>query len=174
MTNKALVIVDTQVNMFDESFSVYDGKRILAVISGLIEKARKSNADVVFVRNNGPAGEPDEPNTLGWHIHPDIFPKEDDLIIDKEGANSFSGTGLQGVLNNREIDQIVLVGMQTEMCVAATVEEAAKRGFSVILVEDGHTTFDWEEIKAVDAIEKYNKGLAQFARIQKSQEVEFW
>jgi nicotinamidase-related amidase len=63
--------------------------------------------------------------------------------------------------------------MGSTMCVAATVQEAAKRGFAVTLIEDGHTTFDWDEITAVDAIEKYNKDLAQFAVIQKAQDVEF-
>jgi nicotinamidase-related amidase len=118
-------------------------------------------------------GEPDEPNTPGWQIHQDVFPKEDDVIIDKEGADPFSGTNLQVELTNREIDQIVLVGMQTELCIAATVEEAAKRGFFVILVEDGHTTFDWDKLTAVDAIEKFNKELATVAMLQKAQDVKF-
>ena len=173
MANKGLVIIDTQVNMFDESFSVFDGPRILKVIGGLIEKARNSRIEIIFVRNNGPEGEPDEPGTPGWHIHSAISPQKTDLIIDKKGVNAFSGTDLQTELINRNIEQIFIVGMQTEMCVAATVEEAAKRGFSVILIEDGHTTFDWDEITAVDAIQKHNKELAKFSKLQKAQDVKF-
>lgn len=173
MKKGALMVIDTQVNMFDDSFSVYDGDRILKVIDGLIERARNSEVDVIFIRNNGHLGEPDEPGLPGWHIHPAISPQETDLIIDKEGSDAFTGTDLQVELDNRKIDQIFLVGMQTEMCVAATVREAAKRGYAVTLIEDGHTTFDWDEITAVDAIEKYNKDLAQFAVIQKAQDVVF-
>jgi nicotinamidase-related amidase len=63
--------------------------------------------------------------------------------------------------------------MQTEMCVAATVKGAAKRGFSVILVKDGHTTFDWDELSAVEAIEKHNLELAKFATLQNAKDINF-
>jgi nicotinamidase-related amidase len=128
---------------------------------------------VIFVRNNGSEGEPDETGTPGWHIHPAVSPKDSELIIDKEGANAFSGTDLHTELTHRNVEQIVLAGMQTEMCVAATVKEAAKRGFSVILVKDGHTTFDWDELTAVEAIEKHNHELAKIAMLQNAQDVNF-
>lgn len=173
MGKSALIVVDTQVNMFDESFSVYAGERILKTIGGLIKKARESTVEVIFVRNNGAAGEPDEPGTDGWQLHPMVYPEVADLVIDKESPDAFAGTELQTELDNRGINRIILVGMQTEMCVAVTAQQAAKRGFEVTLVEDGHTTFDWDDIAAVDAIAQHNRDLAQLADVRKAQDVEF-
>ncbi len=173
MDKSALIVVDTQVNMFDELFSVYAGERILQTITNLIKKARAAQAEVIYVRNNGPAGEPDEPDTPGWHFHPAISPAQGDLIIDKEGADPFEGTDLQAELDSREIKRVVVVGMQTEMCVAATVRQAAKRGYAVTLVEDGHTTFDWDEITAIEAIAKQNRESVELADVLKAQAVEF-
>ncbi len=37
---------------------------------------------------------------------------------------------------------VCLVGIQSEMCVAATARGALARGFAVVLPRDGHTTYD--------------------------------
>ncbi|MEK6222522.1 MAG: isochorismatase family protein, partial [Chloroflexota bacterium] len=152
MGKSALLIIDTQINMVDESFSGYDGDQILELLSQLIDKARKVDMQIIFMRNNGSVGEPDEPGTLGWHIHSSVSPKSTDLVIDKDSPDSFAGTELQAELDNRDITSIIIAGMQTEMCIATSVEEANKRGFEVTLVEDGQTTFDWDEISPVDTI----------------------
>jgi len=173
MGKTALIVIDTQVNMFDEDVSVYESDRILKVIGTLTQKARAAGREVIYIRNNGPAGEPDQPGTRGWHIHPAIAPGEHDLIIDKKGSDAFLGTDLKAELDHRGVDHLVFVGMQTEMCIATTVEKASILGYSVTLASDGHTTFDWDEISAADAISKYNKDLAQFANIQKSADIAF-
>jgi len=173
MKKSALMIVDTQVNMFDESFQVHDGKRIVQTIKGLIDQARLAQADVIYVRNNGSKGEPDETGTPGWHIHPAVFPARGDLIVDKQGIDPFNDTNLQIELTNRGIDHIIVVGMQTEMCVSTTVRRAAKLGYAVTLVQDGHTTFDWEEITAVEAIAQHNQDLALEVDVRKAAAVEF-
>jgi len=46
-TSLALVIMDTQGNMFDEVFSLYNGGRIIKVLSRLIEAAREKNVAVI-------------------------------------------------------------------------------------------------------------------------------
>jgi nicotinamidase-related amidase len=173
MKKSALIIVDTQVNMFDESLHVYNGKRILQTINRLIDQARLAQAEVIYVRNNGSTGEPDEPGAPGWHIHPAIYPVSGDLIVDKQGTDPFKDTDLQIELTNRGIDHLIVVGMQTEMCVSATVRQAAKLGYAVTLVRDGHTTFDWEEITAVEAIAEHNLDLALVVDVQKAEAVEF-
>ncbi len=171
--NSGLIIVDTQENMFDPSFSVYDGTRILKTIGELLEQARKSQTAVIYVRNNGLQGEPDEPNTPGWHLHPVVAPEPGELIIDKHGVDPFADTNFQAELDHREIAHLIVVGMQTEMCVAATVRQATRLGYTVTLVGDGHTTFDWDGISAVEAIAQHNQTLAQVADVRHADAVVF-
>lgn len=171
--NKVLLVLDTQANMFDDEFHVYDGDRILEVISSLAEKARSVGARIIYVRNNGSLGEPDEPGTPGWEIHSKVAPREGDVVLDKSSSDAFEGTGLQKRLEAQGIRKLVVAGMQTEMCVAETCRKAAELGYEVTLVEDGHTTFDWEEIRAIDAIAKHNAELSELADIRPAAEIEF-
>lgn len=63
--------------------------------------------------------------------------------------------------------------MQTEICINSTARQAVELGFKVIIVEDGHSTFDSKEMRAIDVIEKYNKELNDVARIEKAENILF-
>lgn len=169
----ALLVLDVQVNMFDDAFHVVDGDRILAVIRSLIGKAHAAGAQVIYVRNNGGSGEPDERGTPGWEIHPHIAPAENAIVVDKSGPDAFEGTNLAQELEARNIRGLVVAGVQTELCVDTTCRKAAQLGYEVILVQDGHTTFDWDEISAVDAIRKYNAELSAVVDVRPSAGISF-
>jgi len=156
----ALLVLDVQVNMFGPEFHVVDGDQVLAVIGTLAERARAADAPVIYVRNDGGIGEPDERGTPGWEIHPQIAPLDGDVVIDKSGPDAFERTDLRQVLHSHGIGALTIVGMQTELCVATTCRRAAQLGYEVTLVQDGHTTFDWEEISAAEAIYKHNAALS--------------
>ena len=166
-------MIDAQVNMFDESFQIYQADRLISTLSGLIEKARASGVPIIYLRNNGPAGEPDEPGTPGWEIHPAFVPKANEIVIDKFTSDSFHKTELREELDKLNVQQLFIAGMQTEMCVNATARKAVELGYEVILVRDGHSTFDFEDAKAVDTIKQFNNVIGEFAMVINSQDIEF-
>lgn len=170
---QALVIVDAQVNMFDEEFSIYEGDRIIKVLSGLIEKARHKGVSVIYLRNDGGEGEPDEMGTPGWEIHPSISPIPNEVIIDKQSPDAFENTNLQKHLEERVIERLVIAGMQTEMCVETSTRRAIELGYEVVLVEDGHSTFDFDDMKAVDEIRRVNAEFGKLAQVVLAKDVEF-
>jgi nicotinamidase-related amidase len=163
--NAALIVLDTQVNMFDEEFGVHDPEGILSRLDELINSAKKSNIPVLYIRNNGGEGDPDEPGTPGWEIHPRIKPGKDDVVIDKSSADAFEGTDLADRLEHLGVNELIISGMQTEMCVRSTCLVALDRGFEVTLVEDAHTTFDFDEQTAVDAIDNLNQEMRSSANV---------
>lgn len=157
--------------MFDESFQIHQADRIIATLGSLIEKARSSEVPVIFIRNNGPAGEPDEPSTPGWEIHPSLVPKTNEIVIDKFAPDSFHETELEKELDKLGTQQLIIVGMQTEMCVNATTRKAVELGYEVILVRDGHSTFDFEDARAVDTINKINDEIGKIAKVVNAESI---
>ena len=80
-------------------------------------------------------------------------------MVHKSSSDAFLETNLADVLSELEVDRLVMAGMQSEFCVDATARAAASRGFDVVLVADGHTTGDTDELSAQQIIAHHNYAL---------------
>ncbi len=115
------------------------------------------------------------PNTIGADIYKGCAPQPGEAVIVKHKPDSFLGTGLDDLLKKAKINQLVVGGMMTHMCVDTTVRAAAGLGYTIDLLEDTCATKDliWrgQLIQADQVQAAYMAALSgTFARVSRAEE----
>ncbi len=98
--------------------------------------------------------------TEGAELHPDLDRSHLDLVIDKgqdpatEGYSAFEATGLEGLLRERGVDSLTVVGLATDVCVLNTARDALELGFEVEVDTEGTRGVDLQEGDSERALEE--------------------
>ena len=173
--NTALLVIDVQVNMFDEADPVYQGDELLLKINHLLEKARNAHIPIIYIQHGSTRpGHPMEVGSSGWQIHPAIAPREGDTVIRKSVPDSFQDTRLQEALADMGVKNLVISGIQTELCVDTTSRSAFRLGYDVTLVKDAHSTWERGALTASQIIDHHNSLLEDwFVTLKAADEVSF-
>src|ERR1700710_1479041 len=72
----------------------------------------------------------------GHDIIPALYPLDSEIVIDKPGKGAFYATELGDVLEKYGIENLLVCGVTTEVCVNTTVREANDRGYSCVVLAD--------------------------------------
>ncbi len=147
MAKRAVVVVDLQNEYLPTGKLPLAGiDDAVAAATGVINAARASGEPVIFVRHEGAAADSPifTPGTENVEIIPAVQPREQEPIIVKHYPNSFRETGLQALLDEQGIAEVVVVGAMSHMCIDATARAAADFGYAVTVVEDACATRDLE------------------------------
>jgi len=68
-----------------------------------------------------------------------------DVVIPKTRDSAFFGTDLEQRLRDDGVDRVVICGVSTESCIAATATDAYARDLRVTLVEDATASIEWSQ-----------------------------
>ena len=174
MSNKkCLLVIDVQNGMFSLPRKLYNGDIILDNITSLIEKARKENAIIIYMRYCGNENSPFKKGSEGWKIHPKVLPKENDIVIEKTHPDSFQGTKLNDILKSNNINSIVICGFVTEGCVDTTIRRASSLGYNLEVASNCHSTTDSRILTREQIINHHNEVFKIFSSVKKAEEIIF-
>lgn len=143
----ALLLIDV-VNDFD----LPQGNRLLkyalpaaSQIARLKKKATNSGVSVIYVNDNFGRWKSDfrqqiryclKPESIGRPVTEMLQPGRDEYFILKPKHSGFFSTSLDILLENLGIENLVLTGFSSEICVLYTANDAYMRGYGLFVPSD--------------------------------------
>ena len=156
----ALLVIDVQVDVVADA---YERDAVVGNINSLVEQARRSAVPVVWVQDNDEGMAIDSPE---WQLVPELEPLPAEPRVNKQYRSSFESTELESVLADLGAAKLIVCGAQTNNCIRHTIHAALERGYDVTLVEDAHTTsdFEWDNgiVTAASIIDEQNASLQEY------------
>lgn len=139
----ALLLVDVQTGLDDPSWGTRNNPDAETNMQALLMQWRHTGWPVFHVQHcSTEPRSPLRPGAPGIAFKPGTAPLSHEPVVQKQVNSAFIGTDLESMLRERELNELVVVGLTTDHCVSTTVRMAANKGFSVRLVGDATATFD--------------------------------
>ncbi|PLY07899.1 MAG: cysteine hydrolase [Arcobacter sp.] len=150
MKNTALLLIDFQ----NDYFSSFEGakwklnKTEEAANNALklLTKFREEEMNIIHVRHEFLSEDAPffTPNSNGAKIHDTLLPKDGEYQILKNSANSFKNTSLKELLDKLEVENLVIVGAMSHMCIDAVTRAASDYEYNCFVAHDSCATLDLE------------------------------
>ncbi len=177
--NRALIIVDIQNDYFPGGKMPLVGPlEASQQASRLLDGFRAARWPVIHIQHIAvrPSATFFLPGTPGADFHPNVQPLPGETIVQKNFPNSFRETPLLDVLREKQVNGLIICGMQTNMCVDAITRAAADYGFECTVAADAcaarNLTFDEHTVPADQVHHAFLAALnGSYARVLKVDQI---
>jgi len=177
--NTGLLLVDFQNDYFPRgAMELVDMEEAAARAQMLLNEFRKAQLPVIHIQHIAARAGATFflSGTDGAKIHPMVAPLEGETVVVKNFPNSFRGTALLETLKENEIDNLVICGAMSHMCIDATTRAAFDLGFICCVAEDACSTkdlvFKGKTVKAADVHASFMAALSvPYATVLSTREI---
>ena len=173
---QALLVIDVQNDYFKNGkMELVGPDQALDKIKQLEQYFNEKDLPIIYVQHiNPPQASFFQENTEGVLLHPELSAGSDSLIVTKHYPNSFLETNLEELLKAHQIEQLVITGMMTHICIDSGTRAAKEVGYQPILIGDATATRDLNHngktVKAEDVQTAFLATLGIFASVQNTAE----
>jgi nicotinamidase-related amidase len=147
MPKRALVLIDIQNDYFPGGkWALHEMEAAADNAAKVLAAARAAGDLVVHVRHEFPTADAPffTPDSPGARIHPKVRNLEGEPVVLKHHVNSFRETNLKELLNRHAVEELVICGAMSHMCVDAGGRAASDLGYRCVVVHDACATRDQE------------------------------
>jgi nicotinamidase-related amidase len=156
---KALVIVDMLKDFVDGELANPRAQRIVEPLQRLLAHARENGWVVVFSNDAHRPGDPElkvwgdhaMEGTPGAQVIEELEPRDGEILSNKRTYGAFDETGLAEELRDRGVDEVVITGQHTHICVRHSSYGALRNGLEITVPRDAVCAF--EGVDEDDALE---------------------
>jgi nicotinamidase-related amidase len=149
---KALVVVDMLEDFVHGVLANPRAQSVLPVLRELLEHARREGWVVVFSNDAHERGDPElaiwgehaMAGTPGAQVVSELEPRPGprELVVPKRAYGAFDGTDLDERLYALGVDEVVLTGQHTHICIRHTSYGALLRGYRITVPRDAVCAFE--------------------------------
>ncbi len=150
-----LLAVDMQKGLVDEDLYAFD--TFTERTTQLINAARKNRVEVIFVQHDAGPNSGMSVGDEAFEIIDQISPSEGEKVFVKTINSCFGNKDLKQYLKQQTDKRLMIIGLQTNYCIDATVKSAFERGFEVIIPEGTNSTFDNDYMTGETTVRYYNE-----------------
>ncbi|MDE6531631.1 MAG: isochorismatase family protein [Lachnospiraceae bacterium] len=150
-----LLVVDIQKGITDERLYDFDG--FIKNTVRIIETARKNNVEIIYIQHDDGPGTGFSIGDDEFEIADQVMPVQGEKRYIKETNSCFGNKELASYLEEKKEDTLMIVGLQTNFCIDATVKSAFERGYKVIIPKGTNSTFDNDYMDKETTYKYYNE-----------------
>ncbi|MBR6086184.1 MAG: cysteine hydrolase [Spirochaetales bacterium] len=149
-----LLVVDMQKGIVDEN--LYDYENFMDRTVRLIDAARKNDVEVIFVQHDAGEGTGLSVGDEDFELIGEVGRREGEKVFVKKINSCFGNRDFRDYMEKQSDKRLMIVGLQTNYCIDATVKSAFERGFDVIIPEGTNSTFDNDYMTGETTVRYYN------------------
>jgi nicotinamidase-related amidase len=159
---RALVIVDMLRDFVDGALANPRAQRIVEPLRRLLAQARSEGWAVVFSNDAHQPGDPElaiwgehaMAGTPGAQVISQLAPRGGEFVSPKRSYGAFDGTGLGERLHALGVEEVILAGQHTHICIRHSAYGALVRGFAIAVPRDAVCAFEGvDEAEALEYLE---------------------
>lgn len=161
LDSTALIIIDIQDFYFPGGAAeLVEPEKAADKAALVLKHFRDNNGLVVHVKHKVKSG---------GDIYKILAPIDNEKVVTKSEVSCFNGTGLDDYLKSRNIKNLVLLGMQTHMCLEGGTRAAYDLGYKCTVIHDACATRDLKFgesiVKAADVHASTLATLRSYAKV---------